>query len=227
MRRVSVTEATDECIYLMLEEDTPKDEETGNADNDNDDDSDDNEGRLVMPLFGAFKSHSFIIGLLVGFFVQFSTLGANFLVIALWENDLMSKSKTEIVTLSLVWSAFTSLMAILTLGFLRSVVTIVFRASMPSASSAASQARTEAILDEVVLHLECRFVVGALVGVCLAWTATDLLLGMNIQIMFSLATLTISLLWCKLMMHCFTKDEKSLIHESKREKKREPVIVLV
>ena len=64
----------------------------------------------TMPLFGAFKNHSLIIGLLVGFFVQFSTLGANFLVIALWENDLMSRSKTEIVILSLVWSAFTSFM---------------------------------------------------------------------------------------------------------------------
>lgn len=166
---------------------------------------------LNMPLFGAFKSHSLVIGLLVGFFVQFSTLGANFLVIALWENDLMNRSKSEIVLLSLVWSAFTSFMAILTLGFLRSVITIVFQASMPNTD------RSKAILEEVILHLECRFVVGALVGVCLAWTVTDVLLGMNIQIIFSLVTLAISLLWCKLMMHCFTKDETSLIDEEEQQ----------
>lgn len=165
---------------------------------------------LSMPLFGAFKSHSLIIGLLVGFFVQFSTLGANFLLIALWENDLVARSKCEIVVLSLAWSAFTSFMAILTLGFLRSVITIVFRASLP----ADRHANADAILEEVILHLECRFVVGALVGVCMAWTVTDVLLGMNLQIIFSLATLLVSLLWCKLMMHCFTKDEKTLIRQS-------------
>jgi hypothetical protein len=178
---------------------------------------------LAMPLLGAFKTHSMVIGLLVGFFVQFSTLGANFLVIALWETNLHEhaagisesattttditmapRTKSEIILLSLLWSAFTSFMAILTLGFLRSVITIIFQATLPPHRRGLPD--TDAILDEVILHLECRFVVGALVGVCLAWTVTDLILGMNLQILFSFITLTISLAWCKLMMHCFTKD---------------------
>ena len=169
-------------------------------------DSHNDNQELSMPLFSVFKNHSLILGLLVGFFVQFSTLGANFLVLALWEHDLINKSKSEIVMLSLLWSALTSFMAILTLGFLRSVITIVFRASVGR-----DRINREAILEEVVLHLECRFVVGALVGVCLAWTVTDVLLGMNIQIVYSIITLIVSLLWCRLMMYCFTKDEKSLI----------------
>jgi hypothetical protein len=184
--------------------------------------SEDKDGaEAAMPLFGVFKNHSLMLGLLVGFFVQFSTLGANFLVIVLWENDLIHKSKSEIVMLSLVWSAFTSFMAILTLGFLRSVVTIVFRASVPR-----DCIDREAILEEVVLHLECRFVVGALVGVCMAWTATDVLLGMNIQIIFSLATLAVSLLWCKLMMYCFTKDDRSLINLNTIETKSRAIVVV-
>lgn len=174
-----------------------------------------------MPLFGAFKTHSLVIGLLIGFFVQFSTLGANFLVIALWENDIMARSKTELILLSLVWSAFTSFMAILTLGFLRSVVTIVFQASIPPERRGAA----DAVLEEVILHLECRFVVGALIGVCAAWTVMDLFLGMNVQIICSLATLFVSLVWCKVMMQCFAKDEKSRIEA--KEKKRDDPIMLV
>ena len=53
----------------------------------------------------------------------------------------------------------------------------------------------------------------------------DVFLGMNIQIIFSLVTLAVSLLWCKVMMHCFTKNEKSLINTN--DKKQEDGIILV
>ena len=134
----------------------------------------------------------------------------------------MTRSKTEIVLLSLLWSAFTSFMAILTLSFLRSVITIVFRASIPPEQRGANM---DAVLEEVVLHLECRFVIGALVGVCSAWTVMDVFLGMHIQVIFSLVTLVISLLWCKLMMYFFTKDEKSLIKGA--DKKNDEAVMTV
>lgn len=168
---------------------------------------DQSERELATPLVGTFKNHSLSLGLLIGFFVQFSTLGANFLILALWGDDIVNKSQSQIVVLSAVWSAFTSFMAILTLGFLRSVITITLRTSLPR-----NCINGEAILEEIVLHLEYHFVMGALVGVCLAWTVTDILLGMNIQIIFSLITMVVSLLWCKLMMYCFNKNESSLTH---------------
>lgn len=207
---VALNDTRDDCDYEQL-----CDEESYELA------EDDGDSQLAMPLFGSFKTHSLILGLLVGFFVQFSTLGANFLVIALWESDLIAKSKSEIVMLSLIWSAFTSCMAMLTLGFLRSVITIVFRASLPR-----SHTNGEAILEEVVLHLECRFVVGALVGVCMAWTVTDVLLGMNIQIVFSMVTLVVSLMWCKLMMYCFTKDGESSISPRKKAQSPSPILLV-
>ena len=51
-------------------------------------------------------------------------------------------------------------------------------------------------------------VVGALVGVCLAWTMTDLLLGMKAQIMYSLVTLGVALFWCQIMIKCFVSSER-------------------
>jgi hypothetical protein len=55
--------------------------------------------------------------------------------------------------------------------------------------------------------MECRFVVGALVGVCMAWAATDVVLGMSGQIVYSLGTLAVALAWCKFMMWCFAPRE--------------------
>jgi hypothetical protein len=198
-------QGTTDCDYLPIQEEEDSSNKKLQPKNDD---------AVDMPLVGAFKTHAMIIGVLVGFFVQFSTLGANFLVIAMWENNLHARSNTEIIIprtkleiiiLSLLWSTFTSFLAIMTLGFLRSVITIVFQATIaPQRRGPAA----DAMLDEVILQLEYRYVVGALVGVCLAWTVTDFILGMSIEILFSFITLIISLLWCKLMMHCFSKDEK-------------------
>ena len=164
------------------------------------------EASLETTKFTSFKRSSAILGLLVGFFIQFSTLGANFLVITIWGEDVVTKSKSDIVTFSLLWSFFTSAMAIVILGFLRNLVTISYKALKPHSVSA------ENLLDEMVLHMECRFVVGALVGVCVAWTMTDIFLGMKAQIIYSVITLVIALVWCRVMMHCFTRptsDSKS------------------
>jgi len=135
------------------------------------------------------KLSSLLLGVLVGFFIQFSTLGANYLVISIWGEDVMNTSKSEIVVFSLLWSFFTSSMAIVILAFLRNLLSASFYG--PD-------------LDIVVLHMECRFVVGALVGVCSAWAATDYVLGMSQQIVYSVVTLVVALLWCRVMMWIFT-----------------------
>ena len=137
----------------------------------------------------SIKISSLCLGLLVGFFIQFSTLGANYLVISLWGDDVLNTSKREIIVISLLWSFFTSSMAIVILAFLRNMVVASYRG---------------ADLDHVVLHVECRFVVGALVGVCSAWAVTDYLLGMAQQIIYSVATLAVSLAWCRFMLWMFT-----------------------
>lgn len=142
--------------------------------------------------FGKFKRSSLFLGLMVGFFIQFSTLGANYLVISIWGEEVLSSSKQDIVIFSLLWSFFTSSLAICILAFLRNLVSATY-----SGESSA--------FDDMVLHMECSFVVGALVGVCVAWAATDVILGMSAQIVYSLLTLVVALAWCRVMMYFFTK----------------------
>jgi len=156
--------------------------------------------QLDDPIFSRFKISSLVLGLLVGFFIQFSTLGANFLVITIWGEETLSKSKRDIVIFSLLWSFFTSAMAIIILGFLRTLVSITW-------SVVVRKEQAEELLDDMILHMECRFVVGALVGVCAAWTLTDLMLGMRAQILYSLVTLCVALFWCRIMMLCFAASE--------------------
>jgi hypothetical protein len=150
---------------------------------------------MGQQVFTRFKATSLILGLLVGFFIQFSTLGANYLIISLWGADVMTTSQRDIVLFSLLWSFFTSTMAIVILAFLRNLV---------SASYDGED------FDDMVLHMECRFIVGALVGVCSAWAATDVMLGMSAQIVYSFATLAVALAWCRIMMWFFTPSVRTI-----------------
>jgi hypothetical protein len=133
---------------------------------------------------------SLFLGLLVGLFIQFSTLGANYLVITVWGDDVVNASIEDIIMFGAFWSLFTSSIAIVILVFLRNVILASNRC---------------VDMEHVLLHVECHFVVGALVGVCSAWAFTDYLLGMGRQIVYSVATLAVSLLWCRFMLWMFTQ----------------------
>jgi hypothetical protein len=172
--------------------------------------------RLDDFLFARFKMSALLMGVLVGFFIQFSTLGANFLVINIWGEDILNKSRNDIVVFSLVWSFFTSAMAIIILAFLRNIVSIAYLSVMK---------KSQEMVEELVLHLECRFVVGALIGVCTAWTITDALMGMQAQIVYSMATLAIALIWCRIMMACVGNSRLSLDDDD--EEVEEPEILIV
>jgi hypothetical protein len=171
--------------------------------------TDESSRRLDDILLARFKLSALLMGVLVGFFIQFSTLGANFLVINIWGEDILNKSRNDIVCFSLIWSFFTSAMAILVLAFLRNIVSIAYVSVMQ---------KSQAMVEEMVLHLECRFVVGALIGVCTAWTITDALMGMQAQIVYSMATLGVALMWCRIMMSCVGNNSRVSSFEDEEER---------
>lgn len=138
------------------------------------------------------------MGVLIGFLIQLSTLGANYMVMTMWEGDILNKSKTDITTFAVVWSFFTSAMAIIMLALLRNLVSIAYTSVLK---------KSEDMVEEMILHMECRFVVGALIGVCTAWAVTDALVGLETQILYSIATLGVALTWCRAMMSCLRSNE--------------------
>lgn len=207
------------------------------------------ENLLKPQFFRKFKYYSLLLGFMVGLFIQFSTLGANFLLLTLFDNqnddtaidkDQEQKQETIYMALSLMWSAITSIMAIITLQFLKNLFSISFQSTMIiSADDDVDGEKNidnddeddddntiiandeEDILEEIILHLEFRFIVGALIGVCFAWIVTDIVLGLKYQIMYSIIILLGALIWCKLLMYWFTKSKKDDEDINNKKKKND------
>jgi hypothetical protein len=167
-------------------------------------DAEEENERLDEKAFSSFNLSSALLGLLVGFFIQFSTLGAECL--AIWGKDFVLKSHTDIAIFSLLWSLFTSAMPVLILTLIRNLVTITYSAGTGS----------EKFLEDIILQLECRFGVGVLAGFCLAWTITDILLGIRVQVAYCLVAIVVAVCWYKFMVFMIASATDSKPSSSRR-----------
>ena len=164
--------------------------------------------RLFMPALGHFKSCSLILGLLVGFFIYLSTLGAEFVGVMLWGREILNKSNHELIAFSLMWNFITTMIAIVILSSMRRLVSIVFLSSVSH-----KRTNTEDVLSELLSYMEGRFAVGALIGICVSWNITNFVLGMKPQIIQSCVILAVACLWCRVTLVLLGSPEQSLIYE--------------
>jgi hypothetical protein len=155
-------------------------------------DAEEEDHRLEEKAFSRFKLSSLLLGLLVGFFIQCSAQEVFSLIIINWSKEDITKTRIGIVFLLL--SFF--IMAIL--ESLRTLVRITY---------SAAGGRSKDLLEDMILHMELRFVAGSLVGICLASTMMLVILGMRAQIVYSPMALVVALFWYKIMM-IFTTDSK-------------------
>merc|ERR1711988_522624 len=110
------------------------------------------------------------------------------------------------------------------LGFLRSIVTAAFL-SVPNeehltvrngngestnSSTVVEDNESNNALEEMLVAMECRFVIGALIGVCTAWSITDVILGMTAQMVTCLVALIFALAWVKLVLSCYNKSTRKI-----------------
>lgn len=120
--------------------------------------------------FKRFKFVSFLLGLVMGVFVQISTLGANYLAIT---TNIVTKSNDNTIILTMAFSVINAGAATLMLGLIRNMVSITYCHSDMEQSE-------DMVLNELLLQLEWRFFNGAVLGCSLAWITTDFLLGTTI-----------------------------------------------
>lgn len=194
---------------------TPDDSINPNSNSNPSDDDD----RFYMPGLSKFKNCSLVLGLLVGLLIYLSTLGAEFVGVLLWGHDLLldasaSASDTDtsnnqqqqhlLIAFSLGWNLVTTIVAITMLSSLRQLVSVVFlSASMhnnntnSSKQDQDSRMTNDLILAELLSHMEGRFAVGALVGICGSWNIANFILGIQPQVLQSMAILAVACLWCK------------------------------
>lgn len=133
------------------------------------------------------KTMGLFLGTLIGLFIQFSSMGANFFVHRLCDNP---------VVFSLVWSFVTSTMGITVLLFIRILLAISWSGGAGDGKLLQRDHYT------LLLHVECFFAIGATLGLNFAWTLTDMALGLESHILQSFFTLLGTLIWCKLVMFC-------------------------
>lgn len=135
-------------------------------------------------LMKRIQLHSFLYGIFVGFFVECGALIAHVLYQTLqWNNR--NPSTSEIFVFSVSWASVTSMLPCVALIFLRSLLLTSNRLTTPRGGI-----RVQSQLDLVVWNLESRFGIGSFLGVSLAATLLDVILGLRSHI-FLTATLLI------------------------------------
>ena len=86
-----------------------------------------------------------------------------------------SSDRDITLTFAIVWSVFTSTTAFIMLVLLQNIVSIAYISLWKNKSH-------HEMVEKMIVHMECRFAVGALIGVCTAWALTDALVGLETQI---------------------------------------------
>jgi hypothetical protein len=173
-------------------------------------DAEEEDQRLEEKTFFRFKFSYRLLGLLVGFFGYFSALGVHVLSITIWGEDALTKSKTDFLVFSLLHTFCFSAIAFAILRFLRNLVAINY---------STIGGRSQDLLEEMVLYMECGFVVGAMVGISLAWAMVAVLLGITAQPMCSLVILLVVALFSRkiMTMYSATKIKPSSSRRSTAE----------
>lgn len=126
------------------------------------------------PMIGRLKYSCLVLGVLIGFFIQVSTIGASFLTNLPWAKG---SSEQNIAVYALAWSVITATASCGVMMIFRSFVEVTFNLTFGRTQSY-EPAKHDRILDELVWYFECYFSLGVLVSVTLAWIATSFVLGM-------------------------------------------------
>ncbi|CAB9524444.1 expressed unknown protein [Seminavis robusta] len=176
------------------------------------------EERFHMPQLGRFKVCSILLGFLVGVFIYLSTLGAEFIAVMLWGKEILAKTNSELVFFSLSWNLATTIIALVILSTLRRLVASVF---LSVVGRSRTSENAEDVLAELLSYLEGRFAVGALVGICISWNITNIVLGMRPQLMQSCIIMAVACLWCRVTLTLLGQTDHALIYDRSEEEEDE------
>jgi hypothetical protein len=134
-----------------------------------------------------FQRYTMALGLIVGFFSDFSSLAATFLLKTVVGSTTTANS--NIFWFSLGWYFFASVLGVTIFLLLRCIVTTAWNMTSSIAG------RGNVVNDSAMIHrMGFHFTVGALVGVSLAMACTDFVLGSKGQ---SCVRLAANLIWCR------------------------------
>jgi hypothetical protein len=106
-------------------------------------DAEEEDHRLEENAFSRFKFDSLLLGLILGFFIQFSTQKVYSVVVFIWGVEVFIKFKAEGALFCILWSFFT----IAIFECLRNLVTFTY---------SAAGGRSKDLLEDMVVRMEYR-----------------------------------------------------------------------
>ena len=167
------------------------------------------------------KFCSIAVGMIIGIFIQASSLGTSLIMTTLYGKDVYTTN--AFVVVSLAWCLVAAIMGVVVMLLLRNLVVTAFYAVNSSIRDAATLDAKEAFMLQVISNMEHFFAVGSLVGVGVAWLVTDFLLKMEGHACHSVVTVGLALVWCKYVVG----HQPSKVAERKQNNKpiREPLLV--
>ena len=163
-----------------------------------------------MPAWQSFQQCSVLLGVTVGLLIYMGTLGAEFVAIMVrlgqaptddWVHPT-TEQQQYVWMISLLWNTSTTFIAMVMMKSLRRLVSSVFRADWVSVhndddqKNAKDDETKDHILTELLLAMERRFAMGALLGICASWNVTNVILGVAPQVVRSVVILSLACLWC-------------------------------
>jgi hypothetical protein len=163
-------------------------------------------GDIDSSMIGKLKHSCLVLGVLIGFFIQVSTIGASFLTNLPWAKGT---SDQHIAIYALLWSVITATASCGVMMIFRSFVEITFNLTF-GRTLAYDAVKHDQLLDELVWYFECYFSLGVLISVTLAWIATSFVLGMPSTLIDMGITIALPVFWCFSFFVIFmTKDSSS------------------
>jgi hypothetical protein len=137
----------------------------------------------TMTISSSLRPITLVLGGLVGSFIQFSSLGANFL------SEQLHLDSDQALIFSVIWSVWASTMGIGNLIVIRRILALFLEVS-----------------DSLLAYIECCFAIGATLGLNAARTVTDVAMGLEMNLTQIFVTLLGTLLWCRLIFYCYGQN---------------------
>lgn len=154
--------------------------------------------------FDLVKRFGLLLGLVTGAVLQCSSTGMNFFIITMWSKNRRDKLEIDVFILSTLMSLLVTFIMAGIVHLARFFITTSFKCaerqlgSQDKASSKLTAQRKRAV--DLTMYFESRFVSGALIGIGIGFTLTDLFLGVERQTLFKLALLVMTIAACNFVL---------------------------
>jgi len=171
-----------------------------NKENDNDPSSqpDEQQSPPVTGLRSTYHLIALTLGLITGLCSQFV------LSFALWHQTWMTTME-QIVVFSLTWSVATVIWTAIGCASLRWIVHE--GSDQHKNNDATTTTTTTYSAERILFQMESRYIIGSLIGICLAWMVMDWVFQVREQILPCLLLLSLSLACFFVILACFPEDE--------------------